>query len=190
MNNIPSSTKTIVGFGLEQEPVTLKAVAPQRPQRTMVGVGPDQVSAIRAFLAPSSTRVPESRDAIAPPSSGEPTGIASRTLVGISPASEPDPASVRVPAPVSARADMPACNAIAHPTSMGPNAIAAAMGSTSAPEPLPNSFPAARVSLVSATPSSVPSIADLPFERPMLAAVGVAAAVAVWAFMMLIMFGV
>lgn len=39
-----------------------------------------------------------------------------------------------------------------------------------------------------ATELSAPTIADLPFQRPMVAAAGVAAAVAVWALMMLFLF--
>lgn len=80
---------------------------------------------------------------------------AGRTLVGLAPEVEP-PAEKEPPS--------------MGPASFGPLSLGpASLG--------PSSLSAPRM--------STPSIADLPFERPMIAALGVAAAVAVWALMML-----
>jgi hypothetical protein len=144
---MPSSTKTIVGLPLEDEAEARPA--PQRAQRTMVGVGPEQMEALSAFLSPSQ----RDRAAMPPPAGSVGT---KRTLMGIS---EPPPPI----APASLR-----------------------------PASLPQSFRpvslAGPISLVAGPRSTMPSIVDLPYERPMVAAAGVATAVAAWALMMLYLF--
>jgi hypothetical protein len=146
---MPSSTKTIVGLPAEDD--VDSRMAPQRAQRTMVGIGAEQIEALSAFLSPSQ----RDRAALPPPAGSAAT---KRTLMGIS---EPPPP---LSAPVSLR-----------------------------PSSLPQSF--RPVSLYMNGPismagprSTMPSLVDLPYERPMVAAAGVATAVALWALMMLYLF--
>ncbi len=168
--SMPSSTKTMVGLPSDEEVVTpvsyhappVSLHAPQPAQRTQLGAGPDQMDAIDAFLAPSQ----RGRVAMAPPAGSR---AANKTLLGIS---EPPPSSAPASvAPLSLPQSF-------RPLSLCPASVA---GPVSVAGPM-----SAPVTLASR--ATMPSIAELPYERPVLAAAGVATVVAVWGMMMLYLF--
>lgn len=153
--SMPSSTKTMVGLPESEPPPPM--APPQRPQKTLLGAGPEHLDAVEAFINASD------RHAALPIAGATRT---KKTLLGIS---EPPP-------PPAPRASEPSLS----PLSFGPASLAPA---SLAPCSLPLSWKA-----IEGPRSSMESLAELPFERPLVAAAGVATAVAVWALMMLYLF--
>ena len=165
--SMPSSTKTIVGVAPDDvSDVSKTLVSPSRAQRTLLGTGGSQPEAIESFLSASRRDASEAyRVALSPPAGS----VASkRTLVGLP--SEPPPPPQRRAMPVSVPAE---------PRVMSPLA-------------LPQSFRGVSLSSMSLEGhrSTMPSIADLPYERPVIAAAAVATVVAAWALMMLYLFAI
>jgi hypothetical protein len=163
--SLPSSTKTMVGLPESEPPPASEppAAGADSPQRTLLGAGPEHIEAVDAFL-----NKPVSQAPLAPPA-GAPED--KKTLVGMP--SEPPPARKEEPSLV--------------PLSFGERALSHPSSSPMSWRPAPVSGP---TSLSSAQRQSLPTVADLPFQRPVVAAIGVAAAVAVWALMMLYLLGI
>ncbi len=161
---LPSSTKTIVGLSPddyeEAEPLSSlppPPPPPQRPQRTLLGAGPEHEELVKSFV--TSTVRSASDAPLPPPRRG-------RTLVGLAPEAErpqrelPAPralAANRAPAaPCALPGSYPVPDLAAAPLSSGPVTVASAGGSE-------------------------PSLSELPLERSRLIAFVAALVVLLWA---------